>query len=213
MWFCHKSLGCCKAKVETWRGCMTFPSDDVTQFTGYSRLSLLCYLWLQTSPRSSCFCYYQHDWVTQQLLHFPIWTLGSTHRSIAAHLLSRPSCPSVRRKIGVLTATCQLFEKTTFNQQPTPLHHNYYYYYYYYYYYHHHHHHQQQPSSGNSFRQYNPRPSSHIITTLTSVDVACISTTMAASHPNCLPTIFFCLHVNAFLCPTTVQSGIILKLN
>jgi hypothetical protein len=36
---------------------------------------------------------------------------------------------------------------------------------------------------------------------------------MAASHPNCLPTIFFCLHVNAFLCPTTVQSGIILKLN
>ena len=107
--------------------CETFRSDDVMQFTGCSCLSLLYFLWLQTSPRSSCFCYYQHDWVTQQL-PFPIWTLGSTHRSIATHLLPHSSCLSVRRKIGVPTVTRRIFEKTTFNQQPTPLHHNYYYY-------------------------------------------------------------------------------------
>jgi len=72
------------------------------------------------------------------------------------------------------------------------------------------HHHHQQPSTGNLSRQYSPRSSS--LTTLTSLDVACVSTTMAASHPNRLPTIFFCLHVDAFLCPTTVHSGILLKL-
>ena len=110
-WFCHKSLGYGKAKVEAWRGCVTFPSDYVTQFTGCSRLSLLYYLWLQTSPRSSRFCYNQHDWVTQQLLHFPIWKLGSTHHSIAAHPPPHPSHLSVRPKIGVLTVTWWLLKK------------------------------------------------------------------------------------------------------
>ena len=132
MWFCHQSLGYGKAKVVARWGCVTFPSDDVTQFTGCSHLSLLYYLWLQTSPRSSCFYYHQHDWITQQLLHFHTWKLGSTHRSIAPHLPPHPSHLSVRPKIGVLTVTHRLFKKTTFSQQPSPLHHDYYYYYYYY---------------------------------------------------------------------------------
>ena len=113
--FVLKSLGYGKAKVEAWQGCVTFPSDDATQFTGCSRLSLLYYLWLQTSPRSSCSCYYQHDWVTQQLLHFLIWKLGSTHRSIATHPPPHPSRLSLRPEISVLTVTHQLFKKTTFN--------------------------------------------------------------------------------------------------
>ncbi|PSN54193.1 hypothetical protein C0J52_03557 [Blattella germanica] len=52
--------------------------DDVTQFPGLSRL--LYYLWLQTPPRSSCFCYYQHEWATQQLLpHMKTWLYSSQH--------------------------------------------------------------------------------------------------------------------------------------
>ena len=109
VWSCHKSLRYGKTKVEARRGCVTFPSDDITQFTGCSHLSLLYYLWLQTSPRSSCFCYYQHDWGTQQLLHFPIWKLGSTHHSIATRPPPHPSCLSVRPKIGVLKVTRRLF--------------------------------------------------------------------------------------------------------
>ena len=144
-------------------GCVTFLFDDVTQFTGYSRLLPLYYLWLQTPPRSSCFCYYQHDWVTQQLLHFPIWKLGSTRRSIATHP-PHPSRPSVRPKISVPTVMHrqskkkQPFINNHQSLQPSSLHHNYYYYYNYY--------HQHQPqSTGNLSRQYNPRPSSLVITT------------------------------------------------
>jgi hypothetical protein len=104
-------LGCGKVKVEARRRFVTFPSDDVMQFTGCCHLSLLYYLWLQTSSRSSCFCYYQRDWVTQHHLHFPIRQLDSTHRSIATHPLPRPSFLSVRPKIGVPTVTHQLFIK------------------------------------------------------------------------------------------------------
>lgn len=98
--------------------CVTILFDDVTQFTGLSRLLPLYYLWLQTPPRSSCFCYYQHDWVTQQLLHFPIRKLGSTHRSIATHP-RHPSRPSVRPKISVSAVTRRLFKNKTFHQQPS----------------------------------------------------------------------------------------------
>jgi hypothetical protein len=118
VWFCHKSLGCGKTKMEARRGCVTFLFDDVPQFTGCSRLLLLCHLWLQTPPRSSCLCYHQHDWVTQQLLHLPIRKLGSTHRSIATRP-PHPSRSSVRPKISVPTVAHRLSKKTTFNQQPS----------------------------------------------------------------------------------------------
>ena len=101
-------------------GCVIFLFDDVTQFTGCSRLLPLYYLWLQTPPRSSCFCYYQHDWVTQQLLHFPIWKLGSTRRSIATHP-PHPSRPSVRPKISVPTVTHRLSKQN--NLSPTTISH------------------------------------------------------------------------------------------
>lgn len=134
--------------------CVTILFDDVTQFTGLSRLLPLYYLWLQTPPRSSCFCYYQHDWATQQLLHFPIRKLGSTRRSIATHP-RHPSHPSVRPKISVSAVTRRLFKKKPFTNnhqslQPSPLHHHYYY---------------QPQSTGNLSRQYNPRPTSLDITT------------------------------------------------
>jgi hypothetical protein len=129
MCFCHQRLEYGKANVLARWGCVTFPSDDVTQFTGCSHLSLLYCLWLQTSPWSSCSYCHQHDRITQQLIHFPIWKLGSTHHRIAPHPPLHPSRLSVRPEIGVLTVTHRLFKKSTFSQQPSPLHHDYYYYY------------------------------------------------------------------------------------
>lgn len=102
------------------RRCVTFLFDDVTQFTGLSRLLPLYYLRLQTPPRSSCFWYYQHDWVTQQLLHFPIRKLGSTRRSIATHP-PHPSRPSVRPNISVSAVMRRLFKKK--NLSPTTISH------------------------------------------------------------------------------------------
>lgn len=117
-WSCvHTARQCGSPARSVWRrGYVSILFYDVTQFTGFSRLLPLYYLWLQTPPRSSCFCYYQHDGPPNNF--FPIWKLGSTRRSIASHP-PHPSRPFVRPKISVSTVKHRLFVKTTFHQQPS----------------------------------------------------------------------------------------------